>query len=113
MEEYLKMLENMDEEMPSGINDSPHPSSPSGESTFPQGKAFEEAKHRAEVFERMAFKLSEELEAAKGYIKGAPIFPPCGACLYKDEDSNGKHCKNCTGRNSHFIFSAEKAREEE
>lgn len=76
-------------------------------------EAFEGAKHRAEVFERMAFKLGEELDAAKKYIEKNIYVGSCGACLYKDEDSNGKHCKNCTGRNSHFIFSAEKAREEE
>ena len=76
-------------------------------------EAFEEAEHRAEVFERMAFKLGEELDAAKKYIEKNNYIKTCGACLYKDEDSNGKHCKDCTVRNSHFIFSAEKAREEE
>ena len=79
----------------------------------PDGPEESEAEHRAEVFERMAFKLGEELDAAKKYIEKNIYVGSCGACIYKDEDSNGKHCKNCTGRNSHFIFSAEKAREEE
>ena len=79
----------------------------------PDGPEESEAERRTEVFERMAFKLGEELDAAKKYIEKNIYVGSCGACLYKDEDSNGKHCKNCTGRNSHFIFSAEKAREEE
>lgn len=79
----------------------------------PDGPEESESEHRAEVFERMAFKLGEELDAAKKYIEKNIYVGSCGACLYKDEDSNGKHCKNCTGRNSHFIFSAEKAGEEE
>ncbi len=76
-------------------------------------EAFEEAKHRAEVFERMAFKLGEELDAAKKFIKSAVVLVPCGACLYRDETSDSEHCKDCTKRNLNFIFSAEKAREEE
>ena len=80
----------------------------------PDGPEESEAEHRAEVFEKMAFKLGEELDAAKKYIiKNALVLVPCGACLYKDETSDSEHCKNCTVRNLHFIFSAEKAREEE
>lgn len=79
----------------------------------PDGPEESEAEHRAEVFERMAFKLGEELDAAKKFIKNALVLVPCGACLYKDETSDSEHCKDCTKRNSNFVFSAEKAREEE
>ncbi len=79
----------------------------------PDGPEESEAEHRAEVFERMAFKLSEELDAAKKYIEKNTYVGSCGACLYGDEDSDGEHCKDCTNRCSNFVFSAEKAREEE
>ena len=79
----------------------------------PDGPEESEAEHRAEVFERMAFKLGEELDAAKKFIKNALVLVPCGAYLYRDETSDSEYCKDCTKRNSKFVFSAEKAREEE
>lgn len=84
--------DNHDEEMPSGINDSPHPSSPFGESTFPQGKAFEEAERRAEVFKRMAFKLGEE---KKILLKIVRKVVRCGWCENDETKFNEEPCRSC------------------
>lgn len=109
MDEYLKMFESMDEEIPSGINDSPHPSSPSGESTFPQGKAFEEAEHRAEVFERMAFKLGEEQNLLS---KFAARIVGCGWCVNHGAKANQEPCRSCGILRNNFSPDFNKIRKE-
>ena len=79
----------------------------------PDGPEESEAEHRAEVFERMAFKLEEELRITKEYLQRAEYSIPCGLCLYMNEESDGEHCWNCTRGNANFVFYAENEREEE
>lgn len=71
----------------------------------------EELLHRAEVFERMAFKLEEELRTTKEYLQRAEYSIPCGLCLYENEESDGEHCWNCTRGNPNFVFYAENERD--
>ena len=74
-------------------------------------EALEKAEHRAEVFERMAFKLEEELRTTKEYLQRAEYSIPCGLCLYENEESDGEHCWNCTRGNTNFVFYAENERD--
>lgn len=59
----------------------------------PDGPEGSEAEHRAEVFERMAFKLGEEKEILLRIVRRTV---GCGWCLNRDTKPSEEPCISCT-----------------